>query len=58
MAPIDEARKNRKVARHWLTRHTNTLEAALGRDISAVELTRLVEDYNRRADHLEECERA
>ena len=59
MAPYDEAKKNRKVARAWLTRHTNTLEAELDRrDITAVELRALVEDFNRKAAHLEDTERA
>ena len=48
MAPLDKTKMNRKVARAWLTRNAKTLEAELDRrDITAVELRSLVEDYIR-----------
>ena len=48
MAPFDKAEMNRKVAKAWLTRHANTLEAELDRrDITAVEIRSLVKDYIR-----------
>ena len=55
---LTTAKKNRKIARAHLTKHTTTLSAELDRDdITAVELRSILEEYTRKANRLEDAER-
>ena len=55
---LSEAKKNRKIERAHLTKHTNTLSTELDReDITAVELQSLLDEFVRKANKLEDAER-
>ena len=55
---IAEAKKERKIARAHLTKHTSTLTSELEReDITLVELQSLLEEFSRKANKLEDAER-
>ena len=56
---MEEAKKARKLARYWLTRHVTTLQSAL--DITtttAIKFRALVEEYNKKASRLKDAQGA
>ena len=56
---MDEAKKIRKLARFWLTKHTTTLQQAIDTSSTTVtELSALVEEFNRKVSRLEDAQRA
>ena len=56
---MDEAKKIRKLARYWLTKHTTTLQQAIDTSSTTVtELSALVEEFNRKVSRLEDAQRA
>ena len=56
---MEEARKARKLARYWLTRHTTTLQSALNTDTTtATELRALIEEFNKKVSKLDDAQGA
>ena len=56
---MEEAKKVRKLARYWLTRHVTTLQSALDTTTTtATELRALVEEYNKKVSRLEDAQGA
>ena len=56
---MEEARKARKLARYWLTRHTTKLQSALNTDTTtATELRALIEEFNKKVSKLEDTQGA
>ena len=55
---MEEAKKARKLARYWLTRHVTTLQSALDTTTTATELRALVEEYNKKVSRLEDAQGA
>ena len=56
---MEEARKARKLARYWLTRHTTTLQSALATDTTtATELRALIEEFNKKVSKLDDAQGA
>ena len=54
---MEDAKKARKLARYWLTRHVTTLQNALD-TTTATELRALVEEYNKKVSRLEDAQGA
>ena len=56
---MEEAKKARKLARFWLTKHSTTLQTALDTaTTTASELRALIEEFNRKVSRLEDTQGA
>ena len=55
---MEEAKKARKLARFWLTKHTTTLQSALDTTTTtATELRALTDEFNKKVSRLDDAQR-